>query len=133
MRGQSANTSLTLLRMDSVMDGIAVGPTVKLQPPSSGSNSSHMRRTPDREAKEGAGRRIETVQALASAAIGGLLRGKEDGGMYVGGRPPEIETIAGIARTETGHRVVTGVRAAKEIEGSVRRVAGETCDRNGLT
>ena len=116
-----------------VTDGTAVDPTVRSRPPSSGSNSSRTRGALEREATEGGGRRTETVKAPATVMTGGLRLGKEGGGTRDVGRRPETEKIGGVARTEIGRPAPTGVRVVKEIGDSVRRVADETCDRNGLT
>ena len=51
--------------------------------------------------------------------------------MDVRGLPPETETET--AGTETGHRAVTGVLAAKEVEGSNKRAVDGMFDQHDLT
>ena len=82
---------------------------------------------------EGGGRRIETVQAPVVAVTEEPRPEKEGGETSGAGRPLETEKIEETGRAEIGRLAPTGDPAVKEIEGSVRQVADETLDRNGLT
>ena len=108
--------------------------TAKWQQRSSGSSSSRIRGTLDREATDGVRRRTEIVQARRHAAIGGHPLGRTDGKRGVLGPPLEIKETAEIAEIgETGRLAEKGVRVVMEVGGSNSGVVDEMYDRNGLT
>ena len=100
--------------------GTAASPIVKERQQLSGSSSSRIRGTRDREDQEGGRRRAGNVRPRDAAATEGRRREIEEGRRTGAGLTRRTETIEEAGRTETGRLTVAGDPAEKEIGASGR-------------